>query len=206
MHKLNILIYGSKNFISTFTELKPYLKFNLITNEKDISNLKPNDLDGVIFHDESLDNKKSILQEKNYFSILASSKKNNNMKKFDYILNLPTTVKEINNIVEGGAVKKKFSENSSIKIKSYLLDKNEKKLSRKDSFVILTEKEIQLLELFLNKEKAISKSDILSQVWHYASDADTHTVETHIYRLRKKINDKFSDNNFILNNKEGYYL
>ncbi len=128
------------------------------------------------------------------------------MKKFDYILNLPTTVKEINNIVEGGAVKKKFSENSSIKIKSYLLDKNEKKLSRKDSFVILTEKEIQLLELFLNKEKAISKSDILSQVWHYASDADTHTVETHIYRLRKKINDKFSDNNFILNNKEGYYL
>ena len=56
------------------------------------------------------------------------------------------------------------------------------------------------------EKKAVSKNDILALVWHYATDADTHTVETHIYRLRKKINDKFSDNNFILNNKEGYYL
>ena len=47
---------------------------------------------------------------------------------------------------------------------------------------------------------------IFDQVWHYSSDADTHTVETHIYRLRKKINDKFSDEKFILNNKKGYYL
>ena len=58
MHKLNILIYGSKNFISTLTELKPYLKFNLITNEKDISNFKQGDLDGVIFHEENLDKKR----------------------------------------------------------------------------------------------------------------------------------------------------
>ena len=50
------------------------------------------------------------------------------------------------------------------------------------------------------------KKKILSSVWSYASDADTHTVETHIYRLRKKINDKFSDENFILNNKDGYYV
>ena len=54
--------------------------------------------------------------------------------------------------------------------------------------------------------KPISKKKILSLVWHYASDADTHTVETHIYRLRKKIADKFSDEKFIQNNKEGYYL
>ena len=48
--------------------------------------------------------------------------------------------------------------------------------------------------------------EILSKVWHYSSDADTHTVETHIYRLRKKINGKFLDENFILNNKDGYYI
>ena len=53
--------------------------------------------------------------------------------------------------------------------------------------------------------KKISKK-ILSIVWNYSSDADTHTVETHIYRLRKKIKKKFSDENFILNSKEGYYL
>ena len=52
----------------------------------------------------------------------------------------------------------------------------------------------------------MSKDKILSLVWNYSSDADTHTVETHIYRLRKKITDKFTDENFILNNKEGYYL
>ena len=68
------------------------------------------------------------------------------------------------------------------------------------------EKEVQLLELFLNKKKPISKDDILSSVWNYASDADTHTVETHIYRLRKKISEKFLDEEFIQNDKKGYYL
>ena len=62
------------------------------------------------------------------------------------------------------------------------------------------------MELFLKSPKPISKNKILSLVWNYASDADTHTVETHIYRLRKKIAEKFSDEKFILNSKEGYYL
>ena len=102
--------------------------------------------------------------------------------------------------------KSEFNKNSRINIKKYLLDKNEKKLFFNNVFLILTEKEIQLLELFLKSQKPISKKKILSSVWHYSSDADTHTVETHIYRLRKKINEKFSDDNFILNHKEGYHL
>jgi len=58
----------------------------------------------------------------------------------------------------------------------------------------------------LKKNKPVSKVKILSNVWNYSSSADTHTVETHIYRLRKKIFDKFMDENFILNDKNGYYL
>jgi DNA-binding response OmpR family regulator len=108
--------------------------------------------------------------------------------------------------VENAVVKNKFNKNSAIEIKGYLLNKNEKKLSKLDQFIILTEKEIQLLELFLNINKPISKNKILSSVWNYATDADTHTVETHIYRLRKKIFDKFIDEKFILNNKDGYYF
>ena len=81
-----------------------------------------------------------------------------------------------------------------------------KKLFKENMFVVLTEKEIQLIELFLYSKKPISKDKILSSVWNYSSDADTHTVETHIYRLRKKINEKFLDSKFILNDKEGYYL
>ena len=87
-----------------------------------------------------------------------------------------------------------------------MLDKNERKLSKAENCIILTEKEVQLLELFLNEKKPISKDNILSSVWNYSSEADTHTVETHIYRLRKKVTDKFMDEKFILNNKDGYYL
>ena len=77
---------------------------------------------------------------------------------------------------------------------------------KNNNFIILTEKEIHLIELLLKNKNPITKEVILSLVWNYSSDADTHTVETHIYRLRKKINDKFKDNKFILNNKNGYYL
>ena len=133
-------------------------------------------------------------------------KKKDLFKNCDTNLELPINLKEINIIIENIVAKSKFSKNSSIEIKNYLLNKNEKKLSKLDNFVILTEKEIQLLELFLSKKKPISKDNILSTVWNYSADADTHTVETHIYRLRKKINDKFMDEKFIFNNKKGYYL
>ena len=125
---------------------------------------------------------------------------------FDAFLKLPTSLNEINATIENIAAKKLFSKNSSIKIKKYLLNKNEKILSKNGNKIILTEKEIRLLELLINNKKPISKNLILSSVWNYSSDADTHTVETHIYRLRKKINEKFSDDNFIINTKDGYSL
>ena len=117
--------------------------------------------------------------------ILASKKRNYKSDIFNDIILLPTTINEINNIIESSAAKKIFNSNSSVKIKNYYLDRNQKRLSKEDLFIILTEKEIQLLDLFLLEKKPISKDKILSKVWHYASDADTHTVETHIYRLRK---------------------
>ena len=132
--------------------------------------------------------------------------KKRSFRKYDAKLELPTTLKEINAVVENTIAKKKFIQNSSIKIKNYLLNKNEKKLSKSDHFIILTEKEVQLLELFQVNNKPISKDYILSSVWNYSTDADTHTVETHIYRLEKKITDKFKDEKFIFNSKEGYCL
>ena len=133
-------------------------------------------------------------------------KKKDAQDNFDNFLELPTTLKEINSVIESTVAKKRFNKNSSIEVKNYLLNKNEKKLSKLNQFITLTEKEVQLLELFLNNKKPISKDNILSSVWNYSSDADTHTVETHIYRLRKKVTDKFMDDEFILNNKNGYYL
>ena len=148
---------------------------------------------------------KDFIYNNSFIKICAGN--NSGFKdNFDAFLQLPATIKEINAIVEDTIAKKKFNQNSSIEIKGYLLDKNEKKLSKLKNFIILTEKEIQLLDLFLNNKKPVSKDQILSSVWNYSSDADTHTVETHIYRLRKKINEKFIDEKFILNNKNGYYL
>ena len=162
--------------------------------------------DIVICHEEKeFDVKQDNLNNKSILKILASKNKYK-ASNYDGFLNLPTSLSEINTIVEQTISKKIFSKNSSILIKNYLLNKNEKKLIKDKNFIILTEKEIQLLDLFLAQNKPISKNKILSLVWNYSSEADTHTVETHIYRLRKKINDKFSDLKFILNNKEGYYL
>jgi len=203
---LNVLILGPSSFTSTLIELKSYLKFNLYKDILSINKHKIN-LDLVILHKDVLvDSKKlSIFDENNLIKILATGE-SDKINNYAGILKLPTTLNEINSIVEEAAVKKIFSNNSAIKIKKYLLDKNEKKLIKDKNFIILTEKEIQLLELFLSLKKPISKNKILTVVWNYSDDADTHTVETHIYRLRKKINDKFSDENFILNKRNGYYI
>jgi len=206
MHKINILFFVADSFISTLNELKPFLKFNLITNYKNFNNFVEKEFYGVICHEHEHDKLKKIINTKDCLKVLACSKKNKIKQNFDHIINLPTSIKEINRIIEDIFAKKRFNKNSSIEVKSYILDKNEKKLVKKNNFVILTEKEIQLIELFLNSEKPISKKNILSFVWNYSSDADTHTVETHIYRLRKKIKDKFLDEEFILNDKDGYYL
>ncbi len=201
MHQLKILILGSSSFISTIDELKPFLKFNSVSN----SFQKDHDL--ILFHEEALkhDEQKNFINKSNSLKICATNTKKLS-NDWDACLELPTTIKELNNIVENINAKKKFVKNSSIEVKNYLLNKNEKKLAKENKFVILTEKEIQLLELLLKKDKPISKNIILSSVWNYSEDADTHTVETHIYRLRKKISDKFTDEKFILNNKDGYFL
>ena len=201
MHKLNVLIFGPSSFIYTLDELKTFLKFNPLFDN--ISNK----YDAILIHKEALKdkNKKNFIAKSTAIKIYAANKKDL-LSNYDAYLELPANLREINAVVENISAKSKFSKNSSIEIKNYLLNKNEKKLYKQNDFIILTEKEIQLLELFLDKKKPISKDNILSTVWNYSVDADTHTVETHIYRLRKKINDKFMDQKFILNNKTGYYL
>jgi len=201
MHQLNVLILGSQSFFSTLNELKPFLKFNPV-NEKNSLNY-----DVILFQEKALNDKENtkLINTSHSLKICASSKKNV-FDNFDAFLEIPSSLKEINATVESIVAKKAFTKNSSIRIKKYSLNKNEKNISKNNNEIILTEKEIQLLELLLNNKKPISKDKILSSVWNYSSDTDTHTVETHIYRLRKKINDIFLDENFIINTKDGYSL
>ena len=100
----------------------------------------------------------------------------------------------------------KFRKSSLINLRGYTINKNERKIKKNNLELQLTEKEIDFLILFSQNGKPLSRNFILKNVWYYSSESDTHTVETHIHRLRKKIFQKFNDNNFIKNNNEGYYI
>ena len=208
MHTINVLTFGSRNFNTSLEELKDYLNFKLTFGDKEINKETLNNHDVLILHQDGLvgDSLEKLLKDSKKIKILVSNTSSKKKDQFNEIISLPVKISDLNQIVENAVTKKNFSKNSSILIKQYKLDKNEKKLIRDKNYILLTEKEIQLLELFLDSKKPISKNIILKEVWKYSTSADTHTVETHIYRLRKKIKSKFSDENFILNNKDGYLL
>ena len=202
-------MFGPKNFNTSLDELKEHLNFKITTVNDNIEESNFDQYDILFFHEESLkyNYTEKLLSETNKIKILAFSSISSNLNIFTDKLKLPTSIKDLNQIILNSISKKNFNINSSIKIKQYyMLDKNQKKLFKDENYILLTEKEIQLLELFLKSNKPLSKKKILEEVWKYVSSADTHTVETHIYRLRKKIKSKFSDDDFILNNKKGYHL
>ena len=208
MHKINVLAIGSENFNTSLEELKEYLNFKLTTINNNLKKQALSNQDVLFIHENYLENNydKKILENTDKIKILVFNSKISSSIVFSDKLSLPTTIEDINQVIANSIVKKSFNKNSSIKIKNYILDKNEKKLIKEDNFILLTEKEIQLLDLLLINSDAISKNKILKEVWKYSSDADTHTVETHIYRLRKKIKSKFLDEDFIINNTNGYLL
>ncbi len=202
-----ILAFGNKEFNNSLNELKEYLSFNLetINDYKDLSSIES--YQGLIIHEDALNDKslKDLFKNDNISKILFHNSKNitgaENIEK----LTLPTSIDQINNIVVNNIIKRKFKVNSSLKINNYKLDKNLRRLIKKEIFLELTEKEIELIEL-LNKKTHTKKKEILTTIWKYSDDADTHTVETHIYRLRKKIKDTFNDENFIRSEKKGYSI
>ena len=208
MHKTKVLILGSKNFNTSLEELKDHLNFRLSTTNNELNFDLIRGFDILIFHQDYFKNKKLIdlLKKIQPIKVLFYNTSEIAKKHFDACISLPINIQNLSVVIENLIIKKNFNKNSSIKIKNYILDKNEKKLKKNNIHVLLTEKEIQLLMLFLSSKKAVSKNKILEEVWRYSSEADTHTVETHIYRLRKKIKSNFLDDSFIINNKHGYQL
>ena len=213
MHKKNIkpnvLCLANDDFINSLEELKEYLFFNLTFSKHLIDDLKKDEINVILIDGTSvldLDKIKILNNSNDKSKLLISDSNKNPSILYDEQISRPIIINELNNKVIQLFTRKNFNINSSIKINSYILDKNEKKISKNNNFTILTEKEIQLLELLINTKKPLPKKEILNNVWKYSSDADTHTVETHIYRLRKKIFDKFKDEKFILSKKNGYKI
>ncbi len=188
-------------------ELKNHLNFNLTTADEHEEEYSFDNYQGLIIHEDALKNKYLSKLIKNSSTNKIIIYKSKNIKGFEEIekLELPTSIDQINKVVTNNIIKKEFKTNSSLKINYYKLDKNTRRLIKNDISLELTEKEIELIEL-LNKKSFTKKKEILSEIWKYSDDADTHTVETHIYRLRKKIKEMFNDDNFIKSEKKGYTI
>ena len=205
----NLLIFGSKNFNNSLNEVKEYLNFSLIFfdfSKKNYANDKP--ISAVILDSQILDvNITSILKNISDKPILLLQNKIDHKKiNYNEKILLPTSFIDLKNKIIKIIAGYKFLYNSTVLINKYILDKNEKKLIKDNKYISITEREVQLIELLFNEKKSLTKNYILKKIWNYSDNVDTHTVETHIYRLRKKIYTKFNDEKFILNFDKGYII
>ena len=143
--------------------------------------------------------------EKNPNTLVLSSEKLANQIN-SLIITKPTKIgiliENINIILS----KSKFKNQSKFIVSNYYLDINSRFLFKNEAKLKLTEKEVDLILYLKNSKTEKSSQDLQKDIWRHVAEVETHTVETHIYRLRKKISDKFEDNNFIINNKKGYKL
>jgi len=190
----NIFIINFRSLYEILNEIKHDLLFNIKNYENEDSFLK----------NQNLNLKNSLIiskSNKNLLSINDLTEKN----FFDLNL-LPLSLTKLIELINIQLIKLKFNNQSKINIKDYELNLNSKFISKSDLNLKLTEKEIAII-LYLNESNNDHQVDDLQKnIWGYSADMETHTVETHIYRLRKKIADKFNDENFILSGKKGYFI
>jgi len=205
IYKIKAAFSCNKNFINSINELKPFLGFDLneIHLQKEINSIN---LENEVLIIDSSCVEKVPFEKINIpmILILGQNEKSTLKNKFDVIMKLPLNITQFNRAVIDLSQKYKFDQNSIVKVKDYILDKNTRFLKRNKNSVKITEKEMYFIEKLKNSSKPLTKDYILKNIWGYSSDTDTHTVETHIYRLRQKIKNQFDDKDFIKHTKEGY--
>ncbi len=207
MDKFNISIFENKIFFQIVKEIKLFSKYQ-INYYDDLNQCIKDSEKGnhiVIFFEGN----PSKNNEYNFPSIIISkslkqSKLDSN--NLNERLKMPFSILDFEKKIVSLIAKNKFKENSLINLRGYIINKNERKIKKDNLELQLSEKEIDFLILFSETKSPIKKNFVLDKVWHYSEKTETHTVETHIHRLRKKIFSKFGDNNFIKNNNKGYYI
>ena len=194
MIEQNIFIINYNTLYEILDEIKENLSFKIIKYQNDEDFIKHNNLN-----------------TKNSLIILNSNQEillHNNLckKNFLNLKDLPLGINKFIELINIQLIKLRFNHQSKINIKSYELNINSKFISKNDTILKLTEKEIEVI-LYLNEYKTRHNVlDLQKNIWRYSPEMETHTVETHIYRLRKKINDKFDDESFILSDENGYFI
>ncbi len=184
MIKQNLIIYSIPILSEILRELELEINFNII----EISNFK------------------ELIKEKNVNSLIIinqnKSVQDSNAIKLDFPIKLSKLIEKVNIQY----IRLKTKEKSKVLIGNYELNLNAKTLKFDSKSIFLTEKETNLIVYLDKSKKPVNVEELQSEVWGYKNQIETHTVETHIHRLRKKILNELNKDNFILSNKIGYYL
>ena len=181
MIKQNVFIINFNLLYEILYEIKENLSFKIIKCENEDDFVKNSDLDIV----------KSLIISKSSQELLANI--NTNKNNFLVFNNFPLPLNKLLELINIQLIRLKFNHQSKININGYELN------------LKLTEKEIEIILYLTQSKKKHDVLDLQKNIWGYSPDMETHTVETHIYRLRKKISNKFNDENFILSDKNGYF-
>ena len=186
MSKLNVALYKLSVLYEILSEFKSELNFN-------IYNFSEND-----------ENFKKFIKN-NPETLIVTSSQDKNFKNVIYY-NKALKIKNLFQQINVHLSKSNYGVKSNILIGNYRVDTNSRIISSNNSILKLTEKEIDLLIYLSDSKKEKTSLDLQKNVWKHSNDLETHTVETHIYRLRKKIFECFGDDKFIINNKKGYKI
>jgi len=182
-----LIIFRYKELFNILEEIKENFEFKLefYENEGELEKLENDNLSDYL---------------------VVAKKKLSNLKKQIIIDKSPININDLIQTLNINFLKSKFIEQSEIDLGRYNLDLNSRILNQNEKELELTEKESSILIFLKQSKDPVKINKLQEKVWGYNSELETHTVETHVYRLRKKINDKFHDNEFIISDKKGYFL
>ena len=179
-----LIIHKKPVLFNILNEIKSNLNFKIILVDDDNIDIKSKLENFVIISDSEKLYSKGLLKIKNY----------------------PINIQKLIEIINIQFLKNKFQQQNNIKVGKYEINLNSRKMSYKNKFVSLTEKETMIINFLNLSNKEITVQNLQSEVWGHKSKLETHTVETHFYRLRKKVEKKFNDKAFILSLKNGYKI
>ena len=190
----NVFIINFNLLYEILDEIKENLFFKIIKLENENSIKNNSDLDII----NSL-----IISKIDHKLLLNKVITDKNLLNFN---DLPISLNKLLELINIKLMKLKFNYQTKININDYELNLNSKFLSKNSLSLKLTEKETEIILYLYETKKNCDVADLKKNIWRYSAGMETHTVETHIYRLRKKILKKFDDKNFIVSQKDGYQI
>ena len=206
-YSVNIACLCSKDLFNSLNEIKSFFTFKINPIQNNTKSLNNEEYDAIIM--ESGFEKNILQNEINVPKVLIQhekQKKGQDLDSFDLVFKMPINIIKFNQLIVNLCKKNEFEKNSLIKINDYILDKNQRILKKGSITLKITEREIDFIEKLNSSKQPLNKNFILKNIWSYSSETDTHTIETHIYRLRQKIKESFNDKNFIKSTKDGYSI